>query len=66
VVSKPHLRPNSCVANLFKMLTLYKVEPVGPLARLPVELQRLIAFRFERAKLANRLTYNYALLLSLI
>jgi hypothetical protein len=25
VVSKPHIRPNSCVANLFKMLTYYRV-----------------------------------------
>jgi len=25
VVSKPHLRPNSCFANLFKMLTYYTV-----------------------------------------
>jgi nitrogen regulatory protein P-II 1 len=25
VVAKPHLRPNSCVANLFKMLTYYRV-----------------------------------------
>ena len=25
VVSKPHLRPNSCVASLFKMLTYYRV-----------------------------------------
>ena len=22
---KPHIRPNSCVANLFKMLTYYRV-----------------------------------------
>jgi hypothetical protein len=25
VVSKPHIRPNGCVANLFKMLTYYRV-----------------------------------------